>query len=272
MSNAPANVSYSGTQGSEIALYHDEGSGELTRGCLAHALASTFAPARRVRRVYAAELSSSDAWHARTVLLALPGGADLPYCQRLNGAGNASILRYLRGGGALLAVCAGAYYSAARICFEPRHPGQITGTRELALFQGTAQGSLHDLAAPYSVSHLRCAEVVRVRCEVSGRELHTLYWGGPELVPDPDAAFTPLLRYVTPDGRASLAAVRVQVGRGRAVLTGVHAEVLGCQLAIEVSRYPDDSFEHGMRVSQALTRHEAERQALWSLLVNALGC
>src|SRR5256885_1741954 len=98
----------------EIAVYHDQGTGELSRACLMSALAGAFAGRARVRRVRGAELCASDAWHATTALLAIPGGAASPYAARLNGPGNASIRRYLERGGALLGMCAGAYYVCNR--------------------------------------------------------------------------------------------------------------------------------------------------------------
>jgi biotin--protein ligase len=254
-----------------IAVYHDRGSGEFSRGALTAALAAHFGPALSVRRITAAEIAASDAWHARTLLLALPGGADRPYCEALAGAGNASIMRYLHGGGAFFGVCAGAYYASARIAFELGTAAGVASARELALFAGSARGSLHELAAPYALDHLRCAAVARVREPGAERELAALYWGGPEFVPDPGASFTPLLQYVSAAEQPALAAVRVQVGRGRAVLTGVHAEVRGEQFPIEVSRFADDSFEHGMRVSATLTGLEHERQAVWNVLLGALG-
>jgi glutamine amidotransferase-like uncharacterized protein len=252
-----------------VAVYHDEGTGEFSRGCLMFALAEAFRGRAQVRRIYAAELVASDAWQASTELLAIPGGADRPYCAKLDGAGNASIMRYLEGGGRLLGVCAGAYYMSARIAFEAESPAAITGARELALWKGVARGSLHALAEPYALDHLRCAAVARVYAPALQRELPALYWGGPELIPDADAdaEYTPLLRY----GRdGALAAVRVRVGRGAAVLTGVHAEISGTAFANEVSRFGDDSFEHGMRVCEALQRVDDERRALFDHLLAAL--
>lgn len=248
----------------DVAVYHDEGSGELCRACLTSALGAAFAGRFRTRRIRAAEICASDAWHARTALLAFPGGADAPYAARLDGAGNASIRRYLEAGGALLGVCAGAYYACSRIDFEQT----MAAPRELALFDGVARGSLHDLAEPYALEHLRCADVCSVYDPASQRVLYALYWGGPEFVPDPGASFEPLLYYGDTVGR--LAALRTRLGAGRVVLSGVHAEVLGPQFAIEVSRYADDSFEHGMRVSETLSRMEAERSAVFELLVAAL--
>jgi biotin--protein ligase len=245
------------------AVYHDQGSGEFSRAALLAALATRF----RVRRIYAREILASDAWHASTELLALPGGADLPYARLLNGAGNASVLRYIEAGGAFFGVCAGAYYVSRRVAFEAASPDAITGQRELALFAGTARGSLHDLAQPYSLEHLRCAALAPLRVSATQQRLHALYWGGPEFIPDSGASFRPLLTYESPP---RLAALSTQVGKGRVVLSGVHAEVSGAQFPIEVSRFGDDSFEHGMRVSAELSRVDAERRQAFELLLDAL--
>jgi biotin--protein ligase len=245
------------------AVYHDQGTGEFSRAALVAALAKRF----HVRRIYASEIVASDAWHASTELLALPGGADLPYGRLLNGAGNASILRYIEAGGSFLGVCAGAYYVSRRIAFEAGSPAAITGQRELALFAGTARGSLHDLAEPYSLEHLRCAALASLRASATQQHLHALYWGGPEFIADADANVRPLLTYESP---SRLAALRTDVGKGRVVLSGVHAEVSGAQFPIEVSRFGDASFEHGMRVSAELGRVEDERQQAFDLLLDAL--
>jgi glutamine amidotransferase-like uncharacterized protein len=254
----------------DIAVYYDEGSGEFSRACLVSALSRAFAGRARVRRVRAAELCASDAWHERTLFLAIPGGAAGPYAARLNGPGNASIRRYLERGGALLGVCAGAYYVCNRIVFEEGPQGPIRVTGELGLFAGTARGCLRDLAAPYSLDHLHGANLARLLTPGATRELHALYWGGPEFLPDAGARYTPLLHYRRASGDESLAGVRVQVGEGRAVLVGVHAEITGDQFAIEVGRHRDDSFEHGLEVCAALNRVEADRRATFELLISAL--
>ena len=249
-----------------IAVYHDAGSGEFTRAALLNALAHRFEGKAVVRRIYASEICHSDAWHEGTLLLALPGGADLPYCAQLDGAGNASIRRYLVRGGRLLGICAGAYYASARVAWETQAPDAISGERELACFQGTARGSLHDLAAPYSVEHLHCTAATQLVSE-QGEPLCALYWGGPEFLPDAEATYTALLRYA---GSGKLAAVSTRVGQGISVLCGVHAEVTGDQLPIEVSHFGDDSFTHGMQVSAALRAHEAQRKRAFDLLIAAL--
>jgi biotin--protein ligase len=80
-------------------------------------------------------------WAARCALLVMPGGADLPYCRRLAGRGNALISDFVAAGGGYLGLCAGAYYAAARVDFEPGTLLEVAGPRELAFFGGTARGA-----------------------------------------------------------------------------------------------------------------------------------
>ncbi|KAK9825704.1 hypothetical protein WJX81_008129 [Elliptochloris bilobata] len=63
------------------------------------------------------DLLSGD-WADDCALLVMPGGADLPFCRRLNGAGNALIRGYVERGGSYLGLCAGAYYACRRVEFE----------------------------------------------------------------------------------------------------------------------------------------------------------
>ena len=74
-------------------------------------------------------------------LLVIPGGRDLPYCSLLNGAGNDRIRGFVRGGGAYLGLCAGAYYGASRVEFSAGDPAmEVVGSRELGFYRGVARG------------------------------------------------------------------------------------------------------------------------------------
>ena len=48
----------------------------------------------------------------------MPGGADLPYCSKLNGPGNKQIQEFVRAGGSYVGFCAGAYYGSAYVEFD----------------------------------------------------------------------------------------------------------------------------------------------------------
>lgn len=75
-----------------------------------------------------------------TALFILPGGADLPYCKDLNGAGNKRIKEFITEGGCFLGICAGAYYASSAIIFAENSAFEIKGKRELALYEGISIG------------------------------------------------------------------------------------------------------------------------------------
>ena len=74
-------------------------------------------------------------------IFVMPGGADLPYCKKLNGIGNEKIRKFIEDGGFYIGICAGAYYACKRINFKGKDY-DVSGDRELGLFEGTAEGSL----------------------------------------------------------------------------------------------------------------------------------
>lgn len=87
-------------------------------------------------------VSCDDIAHGRlhdVGVLIIPGGEDLPYCEKLNGIGNRNISTFVHEGGMYIGSCAGAYYAHEAIQW---HNGdeRIAGARELAFFQGTAVG------------------------------------------------------------------------------------------------------------------------------------
>lgn len=125
-----------------VAVYRGEGAGWRSVASTADALKRLLPPSRYdVAPLGAAELLEGS-WRDRAALLVMPGGADLPYCRRLNGAGNALIRDFVAGGGAYLGLCAGAYYACSRVEFEPGSPMAVVGARELGFFPGTARGAV----------------------------------------------------------------------------------------------------------------------------------
>lgn len=95
-----------------------------------------------VSTLTAAELLDGS-WTSKAALLVMPGGADLPYCNRLNSRGNTIIQGFVRSGGSYLGLCAGAYYACSRVQFEQGSRLQVVGDRELAFFPGIACGAAY---------------------------------------------------------------------------------------------------------------------------------
>jgi biotin--protein ligase len=81
-------------------------------------------------------------WTKNAILLIIPGGADLPYTQKLNGEGNRIIKKYVENGGNYLGICAGAYYGASFVEFDKDGSLEVVGERELAFFPNKAIGPI----------------------------------------------------------------------------------------------------------------------------------
>jgi glutamine amidotransferase-like uncharacterized protein len=240
-------------------LYADAGADPFCTACLEAALSAHFT----VRRVMADEIVAGGRWQDGTDLLAFPGGADRPFADKLDGAGNTSIRRYVEQGGRFLGVCAGAYYACRRIDFTGADL-RVKAPRELGLFPGTAVGSLPELADAYRMGDLACSAVVDV--VGASTSAGVLYWGGCRFEPDPPAAVEPLLEFARLPGAA--AAVACDVDEGRVVLTGVHAEVDGDAFDRERRNYPGAA-EHAFK-ARRLRLEDSRRAAVFDRLITAL--
>ena len=100
----------------QIVIYRDEGVSQGT-------LSSTVSMFKSIRGEYdlnfitAEEIQKCSLSPSETELIVIPGGADLPYQEKLEGLGNENIRKYLDQGGKYLGICAGAYYASHSIEF-----------------------------------------------------------------------------------------------------------------------------------------------------------
>lgn len=81
-------------------------------------------------------------WIQKTHLLVLPGGADIHYARALNGQGNNLIKKFIIQGGNFLGICAGSYYGGNYVEFAKSSNIEVTGKRELGLYNGTVRGPI----------------------------------------------------------------------------------------------------------------------------------
>ncbi|KAK9448834.1 biotin-protein ligase [Limtongia smithiae] len=180
-------------------------------------------------------------WQQSTSLVAIPGGADLPYCRALNGEGNAKIKAFVRKGGAFLGFCAGGYYGSARVEFEEHDPTYaVVGSRELGFYPGTARGTafpgfVYDSESGARAVRLRvnreALPYLRIPEDVDDTDDETFefasYYNGGGLFADADKKdVTVLARYcdATKVEGGDAAIVHIAVGSGGAILTGPHPE------------------------------------------------
>lgn len=192
-----------------IVIYQDEGVGEFGLTCL-----------RRFFAEDAITLASAEDVIAGTVfekahLFVMPGGADRPYCRKLNGAGNKNIRTFVENGGTYLGLCAGAYYACSSIEFHKGRPDEICERRELALIDAVAIGTLPDLA-PYYDGTLNSACIIHLT--LPQHSIPALYYGGCTFALHESC--DTLASY--PGNRPAI--IRKRIGKGLAVLSGVHIE------------------------------------------------
>ncbi|MBS0186371.1 MAG: biotin--protein ligase [Proteobacteria bacterium] len=169
-------------------------------------------------------------WVKDAALYVMPGGADIPYCKSLSQNGNKVIKEYVNKGGSYLGVCAGAYYASDNIEFAKGTPLEVIGKRELSFFNGCAEGPV---LAPYDYATNSGARLSFIRWRDKGDPdikkdtMFPAYFNGgchfvdAKKVPN----VTPLAFYKEPNGKEDKAAIiDIKVGKGRALLSGVHFE------------------------------------------------
>lgn len=159
--------------------------------------------------------------NAETRLFVMPGGADLAYCEKLNGAGNRAIRAYVENGGTYLGICAGAYYACRRIEWAKDDPEfSICQDRELGFFAGTAIGPVYDWLEDHDIT--KSWDNVALLKTESGTS-SALYSAGPVFVPDASSTHSVLARFQTlPD--QPIAMLEAPAGKGRVILSSCHIE------------------------------------------------
>ncbi|QKX54761.1 uncharacterized protein TRUGW13939_01850 [Talaromyces rugulosus] len=226
-----------------VLVYTGHGSTlESVRHCL-YSLRRLLAPSYAVIPV-TAEMILKEPWISTCAMLVMPGGADLGYCQLLNGQGNARISQFVRRGGAYLGFCAGGYYGSKRCEFEVGDKKmQVIGERELAFFPGTCRGCAFEGFVYHSEDGARAPELRPSKSALPDvgtvPDLFRSYYNGGGVFVDAesyaDQGVEVLANYteelnVDPGQGAAAAVVYCKVGEGAAVLTGPHPEFAASNL------------------------------------------
>lgn len=190
-------------------------------------------------------------------LFVMPGGADLFFCEKLNGAANTKIRKYVESGGTYLGICAGAYYACRRIEWAKDKDDAIIQTRELGFFPGTAIGPLPEIMESFEgswagVAHLDAGPA--------------FYRGGCWFRADGDGAFTTLASYS--DGRPAI--VSMDIGQGRVILTGCHLEHRPDDLVAETYRHRNASQDYLANVTREFADAWSPDTDLWTRFISPL--
>lgn len=198
-----------------IYLYSDEGAGNFSL----HGTQSYFEKIGNVTRVKAEDIIQNGI-PQNIDMLVMPGGADRPYVNKLNGRGNDNIRSYVENGGTYIGICAGAYYACQQIEWKKDLSGEICEGRELYFFKGTGVGFIKDICNDYDDT-LNTAAITQI--ELKDQTYNVLYWGGCYFKANDNADFEIIATYKNVTNQPP-AIVSCAVGKGRAILSGVHFE------------------------------------------------
>lgn len=198
-----------------------------------------------------------NAWEKETNLFIIPGGRDIPYDRKLKGKGTAKIRKFVEEGGSFLGICAGAYFASKEVIFEKDTPLEVHETRDLKFFPGSAIGTLY-LPKTFAYDSEKGAHASEIS---HGEEsLYVYYNGGctfyqAEMFP----TVTILSRYQDSDNQPAI--IHCKVGKGNALLSGVHFEVNPHHIKKE---------GRNMEMMQKLEASNKKRIALITSLLNYL--
>ncbi|KAF9922126.1 biotin holocarboxylase synthetase [Linnemannia zychae] len=235
----------------------------------------------------------TEPWEDSTSLLVIPGGKDLPYARDLDGAANNRIRNYVQSGGRYFGICAGAYYGSDRITFELGGSLEVQGSRELKFFAGECRGAVYP-GFLYEAETGASAVGIQLNQQVFSRaHQHHHQQQVKEQTPDFGLDFTDTRVYfngggyfvgaekypgttvlawyqkepnqIEPDVPGLKAAmIACQVGKGLAVLSGVHPEYNAIHLDPRNPIY-------GPNVVNCLLERELERQLFLRSVLAKMG-
>ena len=195
-------------------------------------------------------------WQKDCELLVIPGGRDIPYYEALKGKGVSLISEYVNSGGSYLGICAGAYFASNEIVFEKDKLHEVVEKRDLSFFPGRAVGTIYS-DKPFSYQSQRSAHSALI--QHADNAIYTYYNGGCyfEKAEDFSSDVEILAQYKNANLHNVAAIVLCQVGRGKALLSGVHFEI-SCDSIKNTSLF------------EKLSKDEHKRQKLFDKLITRL--
>jgi len=196
-------------------------------------------------------------------LLLMPGGADLYNCEKLNGLGNQIIRDFIDQGGAYLGTCAGAYYGCSSLDWGC---GEITGSRELVLYNGKATGPIYDwIENRDSIYDGSWVKAVEIKTE-NGTFL-TQYNGGPVFDSKQDVEI--IARYTQLNNQPP-AIISGHFGKGQYILSSPHIENFGHMLSDRLYKHLNNSYEREKAEIDKLLSHKKAQKEFFKSIVERL--
>jgi biotin--protein ligase len=206
-------------------------------------LESTLLSSRRINysRVTLEHLAKPN-WAATCDLLIIPGGRDLEYVRLLDITILDRIRDYINRGGRYLGICGGAYFASSKVEFEVGTQFEVVGTRQLALYNGTAYGTAYR-PFTYSPRDARAAGIVMNDYKNRKKVVKLLHAGGCYFDANEVKADGWRAIGTHANGRG-IAIIAKNIGKGVAVLCCPH---------IEFNPHIPSSFSHGTVKSEIMS-------------------
>jgi glutamine amidotransferase-like uncharacterized protein len=205
----------------QIIVYVDLGVDGVSLKHIVKSLELEVDPAHHVIRRMDAKALKNENWEKDTVLLVIPGGRDVYYHQALDGEGTAKIRSFVEKGGSYLGICAGAYFGSKSIEFEKGRNYEVCQERSLAFFPGLAEGPAYG-KDKYQIDGLQGLEAAHISWK--NTTFHTYFNGGCQFVNAHEFPEVSVLSSYLELEQDPAAVISCQVGKGKAVLSGVHLE------------------------------------------------
>jgi glutamine amidotransferase-like uncharacterized protein len=226
----------------QVLVYCDKGAGPRSVREMVRTL-RFLEPTAKIKLVKASHFLNEE-WEQECDILVFPGGRDLPYVEALSGLACNRIHDYVLQGGKYFGICAGAYFASSFIEFEKGGSYEVCGHRELKFFPGKAVGPLFERNVfRYDSFDGACAAPI----EWNKQTFSLFYHGGctfekVEQYPDVEV----IARYASlPQNPAAM--ILSKVGRGKALLSGVHPEYCPSNCK-KLSFYPQLVQGHSFRL------------------------
>jgi biotin--protein ligase len=211
---------------STIYVYTGPGASKSSLKHTLHTLQQLIDPSFHTIKTINPEEIKNTRWNSEAILFIMPGGADTHYMKHLSSNGNNKIRQFVENGGNYLGICAGSYYAGEELEFAKNTEMEVSGPRELGFFPGIVRGPVLAKYDYNSCSGCRVANLIweQESSFPKGTVFYSFYNGGGFFV---DAEKKPntqvLANYVTSLG-ALPAIIEVNVGKGKAILSGPHWE------------------------------------------------
>ncbi len=216
----------------------------------------------------------------RTAAFFLPGASEANYDNKLGADNIARLRKYVEDGGSFMGICAGAYYGCEQIDWFGWDPARHkTKNPRIDFFNYLAAGPIRELLTdkrndPALAAPLSHAAAAHITFNDSFGKIviaPLLYWGGPRLSPLPGhpQQGTIIAHFNTASDHPPAIIFR-QYGKGRVILSAVHAEISGQTISAMGAAGNSPQHERIRDIAALLTVHERERRQIWNSLMKRL--